>query len=234
MSSRSPTRQDRDRAGAMLMAATPASPGSSIIPNGRVRGSRPKTTCGVRSASSGSRTSHLQLVHMLNLRYTFAKPVIPTRAATLRALGRPSGYLFHAALCARAKRPSSTRVSLSRQFSFRSRRPAPVASQSLAGSPREQRRSCTCWRRACGGTERLDLPRPSTRTRRSGATGRALQHRPTHQRQARDGTGRGGRDRTSSPTKSRRLELVLRAISRLPLRSRPVNSGAVEASRPNP
>jgi hypothetical protein len=42
--------------------------------------------------------SHVHLLHMLNLRYTFARAGDPVRAATLRALGRLAGYLFRDAV----------------------------------------------------------------------------------------------------------------------------------------
>ena len=41
--------------------------------------------------------SHVQLLHMLNLRYTFARAGDPDRAAMLRCLGRLAGYLFREA-----------------------------------------------------------------------------------------------------------------------------------------
>ena len=42
--------------------------------------------------------SHVQMLHMLNLRYTFAQAGDPERAAALRSLGRLSGYLFREAV----------------------------------------------------------------------------------------------------------------------------------------
>jgi len=41
--------------------------------------------------------SHVELLHMLNLRYTFARGGDPDRAAMLRILGRMAGYLFREA-----------------------------------------------------------------------------------------------------------------------------------------
>lgn len=94
-----PDARDRDRVAEMLVGLTPHVAQHLDHPqwsDGTVTSDSPVDAVPLRQIWMPN-GSHAQLLHMLNLRYTFARAGEATRAATLRALGRLSGFLFREA-----------------------------------------------------------------------------------------------------------------------------------------
>ena len=94
-----PDARDRERVGEMLTAVAPLLAGHLDHPD--------YSTTGVTSDEDAATVplrqiwvpngSHVQMLHMLNMRYTFARAGDPGRAQQLRILGRLSGFLFREA-----------------------------------------------------------------------------------------------------------------------------------------
>jgi hypothetical protein len=94
-----PDARDRDRVGEMLLQITPRLGDFLEHPqwsHGTFSSDDPADAVPFKQlwVPNGS---HVQMLHMLNLRYTFARAGDPARAATLRALGRLAGFLFREA-----------------------------------------------------------------------------------------------------------------------------------------
>ena len=94
-----PDPRDRDRVVEMLTRLTPRLASHFDSPQfaaGQISSDDDPAEVPLRQLWVPTAT-HVELLHMINLRYTFARAGEPERAATLRALGRLSGYLFREA-----------------------------------------------------------------------------------------------------------------------------------------
>ena len=94
-----PDARDRDRVGEMLIGLAPLLAAHLDHPDysGRAFTSDDDAESVSLRQLWVPNGSHVQMLHMLNMRYTFARAGDPTRAMLLRMLGRLSGFLFREA-----------------------------------------------------------------------------------------------------------------------------------------
>lgn len=227
-----PDARGRERVGGMMVELTPRLAG--FLDSPMFSGS------GVTTADSPEdlplrqiwtpNGSHVQMLHMLNLRYTFARAGDPDRARVLRALGRASGYLFReAALPGQATIIDAT-AALREAFTFptddlrQQHLGLLLALLTTPGSP-EQRFAAA----------ELAEREPVSMSLDPGLERQTLEplvERFTAARRAEDAEGMDAAETEITAVLTaeveHRLRLTLEAVSLLRSDRRPVNAGAVE------
>jgi len=176
--------------------------------------------------------SHVAMLHMLNLRYTFAQAGDPARAAVLRDLGRMCGFLFREAARAGESTIIDATAALREAFTF----PADDLRQQHLGfllAQLETTGDATARFAAAQAAEQQSIstsldPRLEADMLEERVAAVAAARRASDEPKTRD--VRAIKDILEDEVR-RRLRLTLRAAETLRADARPMNRGAVELAR---